>query len=376
MEALAPGRRRAARPVAEQLLGAGENEAHRFDFLQAVRLLEVLARREAMGRGEAPPAEAVRFRSRVSMAFPASDVAGAEPPARAGGPFRMTVDFLGLAGVTGPLPRPLAEGVLARAARGDTAARAFLDLFNHRLVALMYAARKRHRPALATTAADEAPLSGALFALAGLGTAGTRGRLAASGVDDRTLLGYAGLLAGRPRSMAGLETMLEDHFGVPVRGRQLRGRWIELEPEERTRIGHAAGTHHALGRTAALGGRMWDQAAAFEVEAGPLPEARFRDFLPTGSAFRPLCALVRFWVGVELEFTVRLVVRAAEVPETKLGGGARLGWSSWLKTRPAADDDRQVVLDENERVPPVRVFAGWLAPPAPEDLAAAAAGAP
>jgi type VI secretion system protein ImpH len=360
MEAVATDRRRATRPVAERLLD--EEEAPRFDFLQAVRLLELVHRRRAQAAraaGETPPdrgiagselSAAVRFSSRVSLGFPASDLASVREPAEEGGPFRVTVDFIGLAGLTGPLPRPLTELVIERTARGDTAGRDFLDLFNHRLVELLYAARKKHRPALATDAPESTRVSRALFALIGLGTRGLRGRMQAKGVPDRALLTYAGLLSQRPRSMLGLETLLQDYFGVRVRGHQFRGKWLALEPDDCTRIG-ASGGSRALGRDAVLGSRLWDQQAAFELEIGPLDDAGLADFLPTGSAYLPLCELVRFWVGVDLEFTIRLVVAKDAVPAAELGRGARLGWTSWLKTRPLAADDGQIVLEEGETVP-------------------------
>jgi predicted component of type VI protein secretion system len=43
---------------------------------------------------------------------------------------------------------------------------------------------------------------------------------------------------------------------------------------------------------------------------------------------------------------LRLALKAAEVPELRLGkkGGAMLGWTSWLKTRPVTQDDTQVVM--------------------------------
>jgi type VI secretion system protein ImpH len=361
MEAVATRRRRTDAPVAQRLLDP--EEAPRFDFLQAVRLLELVHRQRARAVRDAGgvPADrtlagselsaAVRFSSRVSLGFPASDLAWVRAPAEEGGPFRVGVDFMGLAGLTGPLPRPLTELVIERGARGDGAAQAFLDVFNHRLVELLYAARKKHRPALATDRPEETRVAQPLLALAGLGTRGLRGRMEARGVPDRALLTYAGLLAQRPRSMLGLETLLEDYFGVRVRGHPFRGRWLALEPADCTRIGASAGCANTLGGDAVLGTRMWDQQAAFELEIGPLDEARLRDFLPTGSAYPPLCELVRFWVGIELEFTLRLVVEKEAVPPTRLAAGTRLGWTSWLKTRETPADDRQLVLDEGETVP-------------------------
>ena len=54
--------------------------------------------------------------------------------------------------------------------------------------------------------------------------------------------------------------------------------------------------------------------------------------------------LIRFYAGDELDCDVRLTLKAAEVPGCRLGAGPRLGWSSWLRTKPFAADDSQVRL--------------------------------
>ncbi|HEU4618858.1 MAG TPA: type VI secretion system baseplate subunit TssG, partial [Gammaproteobacteria bacterium] len=53
------------------------------------------------------------------------------------------------------------------------------------------------------------------------------------------------------------------------------------------------------------------------------------------------------YVGDELGWTIRLVLRREEVPECRLGAGAgaRLGWTTWLGRRAAAEDADDVVLD-------------------------------
>jgi type VI secretion system protein ImpH len=53
-------------------------------------------------------------------------------------------------------------------------------------------------------------------------------------------------------------------------------------------------------------------------------------FLPTGRLLAELLALVRNYLGDELEWDLNLVLRREEVPALRLGGGARLGWTTWL----------------------------------------------
>lgn len=329
-------------------------EGWRFELHQAVRLLERMAREAVpVGEGTEPEREAVRFSSRVGFDFPASEVHEVALPAVSGEPARMTVNVLGLAGALGPLPAPFSELLLERLAAKDPAFRDFLDIFNHRLVSLLHRARKRVRPGLSWDRPDGEGFSRAAFALMGLGTEGARGRME---VEDRALPQYAGLLARRGRSAVALELILADYFGVGVRCRQFAGRWLVLDKEQRTAIGRplgSAGRHNALsglGSGAVLGARVWDQSAGFELTVGPLALGQFLDFLPIGRGFRSLVQLVRFAAGDGLDFTVRLALDAPQVPPCRLGCGPRLGWSSWLTTRPRAAHDSQVVLSSRSRV--------------------------
>jgi type VI secretion system protein ImpH len=95
-----------------------------------------------------------------------------------------------------------------------------------------------------------------------------------------------------------------------------------------------------------VGRRVWDPQASFEVRLGPLTREQFTGFLPGRFGFRSAVSLIRFYAGEDVEFTLRLVLRGAELPELRLGrkGGAKLGRTSWLHTRPSTRDDAQVTL--------------------------------
>lgn len=339
--------------------------AYRLDFYQAVRLLELIARERRRGTGEPdivtpgagtdPDDEPVRFRSRVTMAFPASDLSAIDLHPKDGGPPVVTVDFMGLAGARGPLPHFWAELVRERDRLGDTALRAFLDLFNHRLISLLYRARQRHRPALETRRLEEHPFSRYLLSFAGLASPAARasfdapsgeGEAAEGGLrlEARDLMVYAGLLWNRDRSMVGLERLLAHALGLRVRGRPLVGRWLHIPEDERTRLS-VGPAHNRLGVTAVAGRRIWDPQAAFELRVGPLAWDEFVEYLPCGRRLDALAKLVRFYVRSAFDFYLVLVVRAREIPPNRPAlsarGGPRLGWTSWLVTRtpPGRGDD-------------------------------------
>jgi type VI secretion system protein ImpH len=330
MEDMAAYGWRTDRALVEQLFA----EPYRFDFFQAVHVLEALLPRAArVGETTGTRPEPVRFRASLKAAFPASEI-DRLALGRAGEPPEMTVNFMGLAGAFGPLPPPLSEQVLARARREDTAARDLLDIFNHRLISLFYRIRAKHRPSLTRGTPAESNFALYLFALIGLALPELRGRMA---FPDRALLHYAGLVAQAPRSLHGLERLVGGYFAVAAEGEALAGRWLEIDEGEQTRLG-VSGRANRLGQGAVLGRRAWDQQAGIRLTLGPLSFAEFRGFLPDREAHRRLQALVAFYAEDPLEPEYRLRLRAEEVPPTRLGRShdARLGWTSFLTTRPRA----------------------------------------
>jgi type VI secretion system protein ImpH len=317
------------------------DEGHTFDFFQAVALLSALRPDAApVGEGTEPSREPVRFSSSIGLGFPETDIARVQRPEREDAPASMVVHFLGLAGALGPLPTPFVELVYRRTLRGDHSARAFLDIFNHRLVSLAYRIRKHNRIGLGSGSPERDDAARHLFALFGMGLSALQGRM---GVPDRALLHHAGTLSHEHRSMEGLAAILRHHFGLPVEMLPLTGAFHFLEPSDRTAIGPGGGNRE-LGRSASLGVRFWDQEAAFEVRLGPLSFADFKRFLPGGDALLPLLSLIRFYGGQRFDFGVRLVLREGEAPPLTIGKGTLglLGYSAFLGGSRGARGDREV----------------------------------
>jgi type VI secretion system protein ImpH len=302
-------------------------EPYRFEFFQAVRLLELRSR----GIDSAPAAagdDVVRFRASYDLSFPPSEI---RELAKAGpdSPPRMTVSFFGAGGLDGPLPTSFTEAILERLSRRDTATADFLDIFHHRLLSLFYRIHKKYRPALATTTPADHPSARFLFSLQGLGLRTVAAQVPASA----RLIRYTGLLAIKPRSASGLATMASDYFRVPVQVQQFVGEWVALGADQTTRLGRT-GQNNALGAAAVVGTRVWLQDAGIRLKIGPLDAERFASFLPNGEAHWALAELVRLYAGPDLRTTLQLVLEKREawkVGYTRLGT-AVLGRTSWLCT--------------------------------------------
>jgi type VI secretion system protein ImpG len=287
-------------------------EPYRFEFMQAVRLLDGAVRLSARGDFTFPPSEVRHLR-------PGSDGSSAE----------LTVSFLALDGAFGPLPTAYAEDRLRSEGTRESAFGAFLDIFHHRLLQLLYRIFQIHRPALGGGGEDN-PLDEILMAIAGLGEPSLRHRLS---VTDSAIPRYASLFGREARSTHGLERMLADFTGQVVTIRQFLGGWAELDPDGRTRLGR----HGTLGRDAALGSRCWLDCSAVEIAVGskkkPLARSTWLGFLPGGWRQSPVADLARLYVRAEVSFRFRLTVAAEAVTPSWLGS-ARLGHTSFLVTRP------------------------------------------
>ncbi|MEZ4471368.1 MAG: type VI secretion system baseplate subunit TssG [bacterium] len=327
------------------------------DFYQTVKLVEYLARRlrrddrpvETPASGEDPELEPIRFQSHASLGFAPSDMSRIELAPEDRGLPTLRVDFMGLAGVRGPLPLFYTQLIRDRVRLGDTGLRDFIDTLNHRLISLLWRVKQKHRPTLHTGPTHEHDYSRYLMALSGLFTQSARTAFdqypddSDPEGDDHLLLShdlipYAGLFWSHDRSMQGLERLLHHHFGFPVRGIQCQGHWIYLEPEARTALTTTLG-HNALGVTAIAGRRVWDAQAGFRLDIGPLDWEVFVDFLPIGRRWDALLKLVRYYTRNAFSFNFRLAVDPGQVHRCRPGlstapGGPRLGWTSWLTTRP------------------------------------------
>jgi len=125
------------------------DEPYSFEFFQAVRLLErMYPERATIGRDSLPVAEVVRFRSRPTLGFPASEIHELRETDEDFTDLRkleMFVNFMGMVGAIGVLPPHYTELVAERARYRDTAMWAFLDIFSHRAISLFFRAWEKYR---------------------------------------------------------------------------------------------------------------------------------------------------------------------------------------------------------------------------------------
>jgi type VI secretion system protein ImpH len=287
-------------------------EGHELNFFQAVYLLEKLF--PAAGRhgtGDDMTSEPVRFETLNTLAFPSSDVHSVLPPRslqqqaernadgkedepderiattplarmpkEGRGPLRMSLTFMGLYGVSSPLPSYFVDPITLRKVEYFELKK-FLDIFTHRLYSLFYRSWKkyRHYAQFRPDLPDDYTLR--LLALTGQWPHRSKVRMAGESSDfNLRRIPYARYLGNRVRSAKGLEQLLRGYFGFKrVKVRQFTPAWVDIPMKTQLGLG---GT--ALGVSARIGDRMLDRVSRFTVEIGPLERPVFNGFLPTSEA--------------------------------------------------------------------------------------------
>ncbi|MBU0726571.1 MAG: type VI secretion system baseplate subunit TssG [Alphaproteobacteria bacterium] len=333
----------------------------RFEFCQAVRLLEQLVDAPApVGASANPRQEPVRFRAATDFAFQGAAIRQIDPPtlpltpsmlegflardrsivAQAG----MSVSFIGLAGTVGALPMVDTERVLRGVQQRDPALADFLALFENRLIAVYYRARKTHRLGFDAVPPEYAPMAGYLQCLMGLGLPG----IGADFPDTvrRRLLPFAGLLASTRRPLEGLGKLLAAVLRAPVALEGPIRRLQRVPADQCTALGLRQGRFQALGIASVLGSRLQAGGQALRLWIGPMSRAAYDRLLPGEADGMVLDRLVRLYLGDGYAVEIRPVLHASGISAACLSAhrGARLGLTSWLCAKPARQDSCEARL--------------------------------
>jgi type VI secretion system protein ImpH len=342
--------RRFQSSVVERLLA----EPYRFEFFQAVRVLELSLKAQGVS-GNQLIAYHVRFENSTSLSFPPSEieslradtsqVAGSEGNDLAPKRYYLTPSFMGFLGPNGTLPRHYSERIATHQLyKRDHGPRAFLDTYSNRAVALFFGAWKKYRLELEYESKGKNGFLPLLMALGGLGHTSLRDRLSTEdiGILDESLGYYAGALRHRPMSSIYLQSVLSDYFKVDIKIEQFVGRWYVLPKEHQSVLGIA---NVELGGSALAGQRVWQRDLRIGLQIGPLRKKDFEKFLPRETAAKALEQMLKMFVGLTLEYEVQLILHADDVGSSDLSDhrtGGRLGWDTFLATKKQTQDRSDV----------------------------------
>jgi type VI secretion system protein ImpH len=327
------------------------DEPYRFEFFQAVRVIELWLRRHGVMHDRAL-LDFVRFQNSAALGFPASqlealsahgegriDCAAALLDALDGQrlrQIRIRPAFMGFLGTHGALPLHYSERILAHEfAEKDEGPRAFFDLFSNRALALFYQAWGKYRLEYKLDHDGNDGFLPMLLAFAGVEPRAASAQVDEDDIGDQALAHFAAQIRSRVVSAAVLGGVLSEYFQVPIRIEQFAGEWDVLAARQRTRLG---GSNCCLGAGATVGERIWRHDLGIRVCVGPVARAEFERFLPGSAGARALAKMIAMFVTGAPHREVQLVLRAQDVQGVRLGGDARLGFDSFMAAEREAVD--------------------------------------
>jgi len=305
------------------------SRGYEFDFFQLMHLLENWQADHARIGGSASPShEKIFLRPNESLNFPPADIQKIDPPSNTQEKIAVSVNFMGLYGVSAPTPVYLTE-LIGFGGEEATPLVDFLDIFNHRLISLFYRAWLKYRFPYRYESGARDTLSGCILAFVGLKELDVR---PLTELPVQRLLKYVGLLAPQSRSPVNLELLLRDYFDrLPVRVREFVHRWVKIPPDQINALG---ALNSSLGRDLYLGSRVPDRDGKIRIEIGPIGYDEYMNFLPESRRFHDLCAFVRLWSFERFDFDIRIEIRHEEIPPAGLSSEApvQLGRNGWISS--------------------------------------------
>jgi type VI secretion system protein ImpH len=300
-------------------------------FFELLRRLEHDQMR--FGRSGGPSREPARLGQRARLTFGTRDIAGFHP----GTPPKVDVEVLGLLGPEGAMPLHITRWVMGRLsdrwftegsdAASDTTFLDFCNLLQHRMMALYWRAWADARPEVQIEHGAAGRVRSVIDALAGVALPGTKPK--APDAQTRLKLRHATALGRQVTSVERLTAYLSDVLDAPVTLVEFLGTWTEIPSRLQSHLGKQ---HAQLGRSAVIGARSFQRQTLVELRVGPLPLARFTEYLADPTLILRLRHALRHAMGREMEFNLRLVLGKDDIPDTRLGH-SQLGRTAWLSPR-------------------------------------------
>lgn len=294
-----------------------------FSFVQAVRLLcSQTASSRQEGEGDFP----IRFRPKLSLDFPPTDIDAIDVIDDDKERYRITATFLGLYGTSSPLPAFYTEELLADATEDITIVRDFLDVFHTPLYRLFYRAATRYRLPLQVIEERDPDVLERLYSLLGYAGSGLRTSLPSS----FRMLRYLGLFSHFPRSAEVLRSLVSDFAGSDrVRVEQCVVSRAPIPADQRCHLGTGSSR---LGEDCYVGSSIGDRSGAFRLAVGPLDTKEWHDLMPGAHKAVLLQSTVQLYLDKPLRWDIEMTINPDDAGGVRLGTApwSHLGRDSWL----------------------------------------------
>lgn len=292
----------------------------RFNFYQQIRLILRKLRKGKTCDSDLL-AEKLHIHADLSLNAPEGEIIEIRQDTPSD-PIKITTGHNGLIGTMGALPKAYTEWLIERLYHHkDSSAKAFIELFEHRLYTLDYLAWQKHHLYALSEATGGRPLENSLLSLSGLLMSKPTAAMALN----------VALFAAPVRSMVNLERWLRLLFQVPVEVVPFTGGWQAVAAQECCQLGNSA---NRLSTAPMLGRTRLEPYGCFDVLFGPMSQAQSRPFLAPDTLRRAIWQHISDYVGPVLNFAVYLLISSVGLESSPLGSGI-LGWDLSVGVHPA-----------------------------------------
>ncbi|HDL7647665.1 TPA: type VI secretion system baseplate subunit TssG [Yersinia enterocolitica] len=225
------------------------------------------------------------------------------------GVYHVSIYQHGLTGTVGALPTAYTEWLIERESRyNDHSAKAFLDIFNHRQHCLAYLAWQKQYYSSRLEGDEDSTISNVVLSLCGMLQA----------TDRLPSNGYAQFYSYPVRSLTNLERILRQYYQTSVVISPFSGCWKDVDLTEQCQLGNREIT---LGCGPVIGNVRWDIASSFDVIIGPVDFITARNFMSGGKYHEFIQKQIRTYVGVILDFKIKIKINAATQEPMPIGKG-------------------------------------------------------
>ena len=240
--------------------------------------------------------------------------------------YEILTTFMGLYGVSSPLPSFYTEELLDQQWEEEHASREFLDIVHYHLYPLLYSAWSKYQFSHQAVEHNNDLYWNLLFSLFGLGDSSLTGK-----IEDRSkLLPYLGLYTQQPRSALGLKTILSHFLNSEVVDiKPCVSRKVAIPDRQKISLGMSS---HCLGETAHVGAYVEDRTGKFLITIGPITGEEFQCFINNTKQQDLLKQLIDFYLVQPLDYEIDLIFDVAQISGSCLGESSwgSLGKDSWL----------------------------------------------
>lgn len=230
----------------------------------------------------------------------------------------LTCNRFGIASLQSCLPNSYIEDFIISK---NPALYEFLNIFNNKLLNLSYNTSKKYSLALQNKPFSRTNFAKILLALCG-----------AFEIDDlyQILIKHSLLLWKKPRSLIGLQKILESFVLCDVKIDNLRGDWDVINQNSLTVLGKK---NYVLGKNTISGKYIWNQNAKLLLTIGPLGIEDFYRCVQNGDILKTICFIMSKYLNFGKRFEIKIIVKQEDITPVRLSNKNYLGIDSWMKSR-------------------------------------------